>query len=68
MLPDAAAADVSSPDMLSFPPEVECAIAQVFPSDDPLDEKDFSTVDYINKLFPTEQSLSNLDDVITEMR
>lgn len=66
MVPDAG--DVCCADVLQFPPEVEDAIAQVFPSEDPLDEKDFSTVDYINKLFPTEQSLSNLDDVITEMR
>ena len=27
-----------------------------------------SLIDYINEMFPTEQSLTNLDDTITEMR
>jgi vacuolar protein sorting-associated protein 53 len=36
----------------------------VFPSQDPLDKADFNPVDYINSLFPTEQSLSNIEDVI----
>ena len=40
---------------------------QVVPSDDPLDVADFNPVDYINSLFPTEQSLSNIDQVINTM-
>lgn len=40
---------------------------QVVPSDDPLDAADFNSVDYINSLFPTEQSLSNIDNVISDM-
>lgn len=40
---------------------------QVLPSNDPLDQPDFNPVDYINTLFPTEQSLSNIDDVINNM-
>lgn len=40
---------------------------QVLPSNDPLDQPDFNTVDYINSLFPTEQSLSNIDDVVSKM-
>lgn len=40
---------------------------QVLPSTDPLDQADFNTVDYINSLFPTEQSLSNIDDVVSKM-
>jgi hypothetical protein len=39
----------------------------VLPSNDPLDEPDFNAVDYINSLFPTEQSLSNIDDVVNNM-
>ncbi|XP_022255798.1 vacuolar protein sorting-associated protein 53 homolog [Limulus polyphemus] len=53
---------------LSFPPEVQSAIEHVLPSSDPLDRPDFNAVDYINTLFPTEQSLSNIDDVIGRMR
>ena len=42
---------------------------QVFSSEsDPLDASEFSPIDYINDLFPTEQSLTNLDDSIGEMR
>lgn len=37
------------------------------PSEDPLDVPDFNPVDYINSLFPTEQSLSNIDQVIDSM-
>lgn len=40
---------------------------QVVPSDDPLDVADFNPIDYINSLFPTEQSLSNIDQVIGNM-
>ena len=54
--------------MITFPAEVQAAINEVLPSHDPLDQPDFSAVDYINAQFPTEQSLANLDDVITDMR
>ncbi|EDO37778.1 predicted protein [Nematostella vectensis] len=43
-------------------------ILQVFKSEDPLDSKDFNPVDYINSIFPTEQSLANIDDVVNKMR
>ena len=68
--PEAEAADPSnsSSAMVSFPAEVEAAIAAVLPSEDPLDSPSFSTVEYINATFPSEQSLNNLDDVMAEMR
>ncbi|XP_041349182.1 vacuolar protein sorting-associated protein 53 homolog [Gigantopelta aegis] len=53
--------------LLSFPPEVQEAIDQVLPSTDPLDKPDFNPVDYINTLFPTEQSLANIDDVVNKI-
>ena len=34
------------------------------PSTDEIDRADFNSVDYINQLFPTEQSLANIDEVI----
>lgn len=40
---------------------------QVLPSKDPLDEPDFNSIDYINSLFPTEQSLSNIDEIVLKM-
>lgn len=48
--------------------EVQEAIASILPSDDPLDRPDFDVIEYINELFPNEQSLSNLDDVISKDR
>ncbi|NWV23843.1 VPS53 protein, partial [Origma solitaria] len=46
-----------------FPPSL-----QVFPSQDPLDRADFNAVEYINALFPTEQSLANIDEVVNKIR
>merc|ERR1711884_434925 len=37
-------------------------------SNRPLDAPEFSAIDYINEMFPTEQSLTNLDDTIGDMR
>ncbi|KAH0953152.1 hypothetical protein HN011_006823 [Eciton burchellii] len=51
----------------TFPPSVQSVIEQVLPSSDPLDQPNFNVVDHINSLFPTEQSLSNIDDVVNEM-
>lgn len=48
--------------------DVEKAIQEVCPSTDPLDSNDFNPTEYINKLFPTEQSLSNIDESITRIR
>ncbi|KAJ1524078.1 hypothetical protein ONE63_010615 [Megalurothrips usitatus] len=53
---------------ITFPEEVEKALEQVLPSTDPLDQPDFNEVDYINSLFPTEQSLSNIDEVVNNMQ
>ena len=44
------------------------SILQILTSDDPLDRPDFNAVDYINTLFPTEQSLVNIDDVVSTIR
>lgn len=54
-------------ELIKFSAEVQDAIEQVVPSEDPLDVPDFNPVDYINSLFPTEQSLSNIDQVIDSM-
>uniref|UniRef100_A0A6Q2XEZ7 Vps53 N-terminal domain-containing protein n=1 Tax=Esox lucius TaxID=8010 RepID=A0A6Q2XEZ7_ESOLU len=46
-----------------------CAhLLRVFPSQDLLDRADFNAVEYINTLFPTEQSLANIDDVVNKIR
>ena len=48
-------------------PAVVEALAKMFPSEDPLDSADFDVTQYINAMFPNEQSLSNLDEVILEL-
>ena len=54
---------------LFFPQSVQAAISEVFSADeDALDAADFSAVEYINELFPTEQSLTNLDDTIVDLK
>ncbi|KAK6192338.1 hypothetical protein SNE40_003822 [Patella caerulea] len=55
-------------ELLSFSPEVQDAIDQVLPTSDPLDRADFNPVEYINTLFPTEQSLANIDEVVNKIR
>lgn len=40
---------------------------QVLPSKDPLDQPDLNITEYINSIFPTEQSLNNIDDVISNL-
>ena len=47
--------------------ELEEILLDLFPSDDPLDARDFNVTQFINSLFPNEQSLTNLDDVIIDM-
>uniref|UniRef100_A0A9L0QYI5 Vacuolar protein sorting-associated protein 53 homolog n=1 Tax=Equus caballus TaxID=9796 RepID=A0A9L0QYI5_HORSE len=54
--------------VLQLTPDVQLAIEQVFPSQDPLDRADFNAVEYINSLFPTEQSLANIDEVVNKIR
>lgn len=53
---------------LSLPADVQKAIASIMPSDDPLDSPDFDLIEYINELFPNEQSLSNVDEIIKTNR
>lgn len=52
---------------MRFPEEVELAIAQAFPSDDPMDKPDFDAISLINDTFPTEQSLVDLDPFLEKL-
>ena len=51
-------------ELIKYPPEVEEVLKELFPSEDPLDDPNFNIVNYINTLFPTEQSLASIDDVV----
>ncbi|KAG5443821.1 Vacuolar protein sorting-associated protein 53 [Clonorchis sinensis] len=49
-----------------FQPEVEEVLASLNLKTDSLDSPSFDVVAYINEMFPTEQSLANIDDVIAD--
>lgn len=53
--------------VIKFPESVATFMEQVLPNSDQLDNPDFNTINYINSLFPTEQSLSNIDSVVSKM-
>lgn len=55
-------------DVVKLDPDVDAAIAEVFPSDDPLDSSSFDPVAYINTIFPSEQSLAGLDPFIAKLK
>lgn len=48
--------------------EVQSAIDQVLKSEDPLDKSDFNATEYINRLFPNEIALNNIDEKIDQMQ
>lgn len=60
--------DLDGDNVLIFSHDVQNAINQVIPSNDSLDKLDFDVIDYINNLFPTEQSLTSIDDVIDKIK
>ncbi|EDV33375.1 uncharacterized protein Dana_GF24120 [Drosophila ananassae] len=53
---------------IRFSKEVKQVIDKVLKTDDPMDAPDFNTVDYINQLFPNEQSLAGIDETIHKMQ
>lgn len=48
---------------MNFPESVVSALEELLPHAEQFDQPDFDTVAYINELFPTEQSLSNIEAV-----
>ncbi len=54
--------------LLEYSAAVQTAIDSVLPDDDPFYRADFDVTDHINSLFPTEQSLSKLDETTAQVR
>ncbi|XP_017837908.1 vacuolar protein sorting-associated protein 53 homolog [Drosophila busckii] len=67
---DAIAGQMISNNKIHFSKEVKQVIDKVLKTDeqDPMDAPDFNTVEYINQLFPNEQSLANIDETIERMQ
>ena len=53
---------------LKFSPQLEAAIKDVLPATDEFDEPDFDETAYIDKLFPTEESLSGVEPKMLELQ
>lgn len=54
-------------DTVQYSADVSEALDELFPSDDPLYAPDFDVVAHINRMFPTEQSLSGMDEAIAQV-
>ncbi|TDG46577.1 hypothetical protein AWZ03_007015 [Drosophila navojoa] len=67
---DAAVVPSIGNNKIHFSKEVKQVIDKVLKTDeqDPMDAPDFNTVDYINQLFPNEQSLATIDETIQRMQ
>ncbi|ETV97877.1 hypothetical protein, variant 1 [Aphanomyces invadans] len=53
--------------MMQLPHGVEAAISRVLPSDDVLDRPEFDCVDFINRNFPDEQSLADIEPFVSRL-
>ncbi|KAH9152259.1 hypothetical protein AeRB84_005282 [Aphanomyces euteiches] len=53
--------------MMQLPKGVEAAISRVLPSDDVLDRPEFDSVDFINRNFPDEQSLADIEPFVSRL-
>ena len=51
-----------------FSPQLEAAIQEVIPSTDPLDAADFNPTAHINRLFPNEESLSQVESHVSGLQ
>ena len=55
-------------DFSLFSEDLQNAIREVCPSDDPLDQEDFDPIAYLNEHFPDEQSLDRADTFIANIQ
>ena len=55
-------------DFSMFSEDLQNAIREVCPSDDPLDQEDFDPIAYLNEHFPDEQSLDRADTFIANIQ
>ncbi|OQR90157.1 hypothetical protein THRCLA_22580, partial [Thraustotheca clavata] len=53
--------------MVELPQGVEAAISHVLPSEDVLDRAEFDCVEFINRNFPDEQSLADIEPFVSRL-
>ncbi|KAF9326080.1 Vacuolar protein sorting-associated protein 53 [Podila minutissima] len=59
---------VTTTEAIKLAPELNSSITTILRSKDPLDAQEFSSVEYINKIFPNEHSLSAVDQVLAKLQ
>ncbi|KAI1319351.1 Vacuolar protein sorting-associated protein 53 [Mortierella claussenii] len=59
---------VSTTETIRLAPELNSSITHILRSKDPLDAQEFSSVEYINRIFPNEHSLSAVDQVLAKLQ
>ncbi|KAG9063912.1 Vacuolar protein sorting-associated protein 53 [Linnemannia hyalina] len=59
---------VTTTEAIHLAPELNSSITHILRSKDPLDAQEFSSVEYINKIFPNEYSLSTVDQVLARLQ
>ncbi|KAF9117730.1 Vacuolar protein sorting-associated protein 53 [Mortierella sp. 14UC] len=59
---------VTTTEAIQLAPELNSSITHILRSKDPLDAQEFSSVEYINKIFPNEHSLSAVDQVLARLQ
>lgn len=59
---------VTTTEAIHLAPELNSSITHILRSKDPLDAQEFSSVEYINKIFPNEHSLSAVDQVLARLQ
>ncbi|KAF8980471.1 Vacuolar protein sorting-associated protein 53 [Entomortierella lignicola] len=59
---------VATTESIQLAPELNSSITNILRSKDPLDAQEFSSVEYINKIFPNEHSLATVDQVLLKLQ
>ncbi|KAF9940765.1 Vacuolar protein sorting-associated protein 53 [Modicella reniformis] len=59
---------VTTTETIQLAPELNSSITHILRSKDPLDAQEFNSVEYINKIFPNEHSLTAVDQVLTKLQ
>ncbi|RUS20036.1 Vps53-like protein [Endogone sp. FLAS-F59071] len=55
-------------DSFRLSPELDNALSTILDTKDPLDSLEFNPIEYINRMFPNEQSLASLDEILSKLK
>ncbi|TPX70634.1 hypothetical protein SpCBS45565_g01703 [Spizellomyces sp. 'palustris'] len=60
--------EAANHETIKLSPELDHAISNILETKDPLDSSDFDPIEYINMIFPGEESLATVDTVLAKLR